>query len=244
MSTHTFDQSRRPLVVADARLTKLMQRDSESCASINEYAQRTGIDTSKVLELLSPYLGETLRIEIFANEMFLHTAPAGRPTRPDLPEVAPNLWERLRSAGNVPEAYSLWRLYRGLELAGWRVEANPHRILFGLGDVAVRPALGVYVNNQMIPLVLHPAPDVLAEPQSGPLSMFDRAGAGAVGVVCESGGLDDVITSTRRWGLLHQGRTAMRVITFEAPRYSPVILTPGDASVRPRSISQISTPGR
>ena len=89
----------------------------------------------------------------------------------------------------------------------------------------------------MVPLVIHPTLDQLAHPQ-GPLSMFDQAGAASVGVVCDSGALDSMITATRRWGFSRLGQTGMSVIVFEAPRYAPTLMRPGDASVAPRSVSQ------
>lgn len=243
MSTYTYDPRRRALVVADARLTKLMQREPESCASIDEYAQRTGIDTDRILTLLGSALEDNVvGLEIYGETVFLHTAPLGRPGPTHLPEVAPNLWERLRTHGERATAYTLWSLMRGMENAGWRVEANPHRIQFGLGPLPFTPALGIQVQQTMIPLLLHPSIDTLAHPQ-GTLSLYDQAGAPTVGVVCESGALDPVATAVRRWGLANHGRTSLSVVILEAPRYSPTLLTPSDASVRPRSVSQLMLDG-
>lgn len=236
--SYTYDPLRRALVVADARLTKLMQREPETCAAVSEYASRTGIETGQVIQLLGPAVDEgVIGFEIWAEEIFVQTAPSGRPTPAHLPEVAPNLWERLRFHGSVEEAYSLWRLVRGLERAGWRVEANPNRIMFGLSQLPQPPALGVQVANSMVPLLIHPTPEQLAHPQ-GLLSMYDHAGAASVGVLCDSGALDSMITAARRWGFPRLGQTGMSVIVFEAPRYAPTLLRPGDASVAPRSVSQ------
>jgi hypothetical protein len=235
---HTYDPNRRALVVADARLTKLLQREPESCASISEYSARTGIETGQIIQLLGPAIDEdVLGLEIWADEVFVHTAPGGRPTRATLPDVAPNLWERLRSHGSVEEAYSLWRLARGLSLAGWRVEANPSRIMFGLSALPMPPALGIQVANSMVPLLSYPTPEQLSH-EHGLLTMYDRAGAASVGVVCDSGALDELITAARRWGFGRLGRTGMSVVLFEAPRFAPTLLRPGDASVAPRSVSQ------
>lgn len=240
MSSYTYDPMRRALVVADARLTKLLQREPETCAAISEYAARTGIETDRVIELLGAAVDEgVLGFEIWAEEIFVQTAPKGRPTPQNLAEVAPNLWERLRAHGNIDAAYALWRLYRALEGRGWRVEANPNRIMFGLSAMSAPPALGVQVANSMVPLVTYPTSEALSHPQ-GLLSMFDHAGAASVGVVCDSGALDDMITAARKWGFGRIGQTGMSVIVFEAPGFAPTLLRPGDASVAPRSLSQES----
>jgi hypothetical protein len=237
-ASYTYDPRRRALVLPDARLTKLMQREPETCASLDEYAQRTGIPTEQILTLLAPAIDDgVLGLDVCGDGIFLNTAPQGRPGPTHLPEVAPNLWERLRGHGDAPAAYMLWRLVRSMELAGWRVEANPHRIRFGLGPLPFTPALGVQIAQTMIPLVLHPECEVLAH-ANGPLSVYDLAGAPTVGVVCDSGALDSVATAARRWGLGRRGKTSMGVVVLEAPRYAPTLLTPSDASVRPRSVSQ------
>lgn len=236
---YVYDPRRRALVVSDPRLTRLLQREPETCATLDEYAQHTGISTDGVLALLTPAIEDgVLGLELFGEGVFVHTAPLGRPGPVSLAEVAPNLWERLRSHGDVPVAYTLWRLLRSLELAGWRVEANPHRLQFGLGSLPFTPALGVHVQNAMLPLLLHPDPDALAS-AAGPLTYYAQAGAANVGVVCESGALDVVATAVRRWAMGCGGRPTLAVVVLEAPRYAPTILTPGDASVRPRSVSEL-----
>lgn len=238
-TAYTYDPARRALVVPDSRLTRLLQREPEACASIDEYARRTGIDTDKVLRLLDSALDDgVVALEVFADGVFLHTAPNGRPGPAHLPEVAPNLWERLRSHGDAATAYNLWQMMRGMERAGWRVEANAHRIQFGLGPLPFTPALGIQIAQTMVPLLLHPAPDALSDP-AGPLAWYDHAGAPTVGVVCESGGLDAMVTAVRRWTLARAGHTTMGVLVLEAPRYGATLLTPSDAAVRPRSVSQL-----
>lgn len=238
MSSYTYDSLRRALVVDDARLTKVLQREPESCAAVSEYAQKTGIETGQVLQLLAPAVDDgVLMFEIYADEIFVHTAPEGRPTPRHKPEVAPNLWERLRDRGTPEEAYTLWRLYRGLQDAGWRVEANPNQIMFGLSSMAMPPALGIRVAHSMVPLIIHPTVEHVAHPQ-GLLSMYEHAGAAAVGVICDSGALDDMVTAVRRWVFEKQGHTKLAVVILEAPRYAPTLLTATDASVAPRSLSR------
>jgi len=236
--TFEYNPARRALVVGDSRLTKVLQREPEACAAISEYASRTGIATDRVIGLLGQAVDEgVLGFEIWADEIFVHTAPYGRPSAPHLPEVAPNLWEYLRSEGrSVEDAYTLWRLTRGLERAGWDVETNPRRILFNMLVPPVPPALGLRTVGQVVPLVVHPTPAELADPR-GPLSIYAGCGAQAAGVVCDSGELDAMVTAARRWALERGGYTNLAVLVLEAPRYAPTLLQPGDASVAPRSIS-------
>lgn len=235
---YTYDPRRRALVVPDSRLTRLLQRNPEACASLDEYAQATGIETDRVLTLLGPAIDDgVLGLEVFNDGVFVHTAPQGRPGPLHLPEVAPNLWERLRGHGDVAIAYGLWQIVRGLERAGWQVEANPHRIQFGLGHMPFSPALGIQVQQTMLPLLLHPDLEELSHPM-GPLTVYCNAGAPSVAVVCSSGVLDATTTAVRQWGLRFTGPTGMGVVVLEAPRYAPTLLTPSDASVQPRSVSQ------
>lgn len=237
--SYQFDPQRRALVVGDPRLNRLMSQDPESVATISEYATRTGIETDGVIDLLGSALDDgVLRLEVFNDEIFVHTAPNGRPTSAHLPDVAPNLWERLRRHGSTDEAYSLWRVVRAMEAAGWTVEANPSRIVFGLGPLPAghAPALAIQVGSAMVPLTIHPTAAQLSRPD-GLLSMFHSAGAASVGVVCDSGALDDMVTVVRRWMFSMHGNTGMSVIVFEAPRYAPTLLRPGDNAVAARSVS-------
>ena len=236
-SAYAYDPMRRALIVAYPRLTKLLQRNPESCASLSEYSAATGIPTGEVVTLLGGAVDEgVLGFEICADEVFVHTAPRGRPTPAHLPEVAPNLWERLRGSGSVDEAYSLWRLVRGMERGGWRVETNAHRITFGLAAMRSGPVLGLQIGTSMVPVLIHPTTEQIAHP-GGLLTAYQNAGARAVAVLVDSGGLDDAVTAARRWGLSLAG-ASMSLVVLEAPSYSPTLVRTGDASVAPRSVSQ------
>lgn len=237
--SYRYDPTRHPIHVADPRLNRLLVRNPERCASISEYAQASGIDTTRIVELLGPYLDEgSLAIEVAGDEIFVLTAPRGRPLPLDVAEVAPNLWEALRTRAGVQEAYVLWRLVRGLEASGWRVHTHPARITFGMADLASPPILGVDVGNSLLPLVVHPSVDDLSD-GSGLLAEYDRAGAGAVGIVCQQGYLDEMVTAVRRWSLSRRAvPTMMSVLVLEAPRFNPTLLSPGDASVTPRAVTR------
>lgn len=222
---------RQALLLADARLTRLVQKNPEKCATITEYAAETGLSTQRVTDLFGEALdaGE-VSLEPYGGEVFLHTAPHGRPSPAPLRDVRPNLWERLRAHGGQAYAHSLWTLYRSLEFAGWRVEANPDRIGADLSKLDPPPQLSIYVDHVLAPLILHPTPAVLANP-TGPVPALSAAGARAIGVVLPSGSLDDAITALRT---LHHAAPKMApvpLLLLEAPSYHPVAITAKDAAV-------------
>jgi hypothetical protein len=237
-STFVFDPSRPVLRVNETRMNRLMSHDPLSCATISEYASRTGIPTDEIIELFEPAMAAGhISMEVWGDELFVHTAPRGRSAEIDSPQVAPNLWELLRQAP-VEHAYALWRLVRGLEEAGWAVESNPHRILFGLGPLRARPYLGVGVRNTVVPVVVLPTSDQLSDPR-GTLSDYDEAGAAAVAVVIADGSLDAMATAVRQWMLSRQVPTSMQILLLEDPRYNPVLIGAADAAVRPRAMSRV-----
>lgn len=240
-TVYPYDPTRRVINVADARLNRILLREPERCATVGEYAHACGIEADRVIDLLGPYLDDgTLRLEIVGDEVFVHTAPSGRPQPAGHADVAPNLWERIRDQAGPELSYSLWKLLRQLEWAGWRVETQPNRIMFGMSKLlSAIPHLGVVVASQVVPLVVFPSADEIATP-TGLLSEYHRAGARSVGVVCEQGALDDMITAARRWILQHSQVTTMGVMILEAPRFNPTLLSPGDAAVTPIAVAQMT----
>ena len=239
-ATYGYDAVRRALIVGDPRLTKLLQREPERCASLSEYAAATGIETGRVMELFGTALDDgTLGFEPVGPEIFIHTAPNGRPTPQGTPDVAPNLWERLRAHGDPHHAYQLWQLMRSLEDAGWRVEANGSGIMFALRPMQVVPQLGLSIGNRVVPLVVYPATSDVASP-NGRLYELAAAGAASVAVICDSGALDEMVTAVRRFYMDVRQEVPMTVLILEAPRYNPVLLTQHDASVAPRSVTRAS----
>lgn len=239
-SSHSYgyDAVNRALIVADPRLTRLLQREPERCASLSEYAAATGIDTGRVMELFSSALDDgTLGFEPVGPEIFIHTAPRGRPSPVATREVAPNLWERLRTHGDKHHAYALWQLMRSLEDAGWRVEANSSGIMFSMRPLADVPELGLTIGTRVVPLVVYPPTSTIASPNG---RLYDLAAAGAVSaaIICDSGALDEMVTAVRRFYLEVGTEVAMSVLILEAPRYAPVLLNQNDASVAPRSVTR------
>ncbi len=220
---------RQALLLSDARLTRLMQKEPDRCASISEYANATGLSTQRIIDVLAATLDSGLIVlEPAGPEIFLNTAGHGRPTPIHLPDVRANLWERLRAHGDTNYAYALWKIYRGLEFAGWRVEANTTRISAHLSKLSPAPQLGIYVDHSLAPLLLHPPLRSLSD-VNGPLHATISAGATVVGVVTDAGSLDDAITATRLYYQQHPSQAATLIL--EAPSYHPVAVTANDAAI-------------
>lgn len=236
--TFVYDPSKPILRVNETRLNRLMMNDPLRCASVSEYAVATGMSTDQVIELFGPALDDgIIGLEIWGDEIFVMTAPAGRPAPADHPQVAPNLWEVLRESAPVEYAFALWRLVRGLGTAGWRVEVSAPRILFGLGPLRSRPYLGVGVGNTVVPVLVLPSPEQLSA-SDGLLAEYERAGAAAVAIVINGGALDTMVTAVRRWVLSRIEPPAMQILLLEAPRFNPTLLSAADAAVRPRAMSR------
>jgi hypothetical protein len=238
-STYVFDPTRPILRVNDTRVNNVLLNDPLRCASISEYAAATGHPPERVMELFGDALDEgQVGIEIWGDEMFLMTSPRGRFIE-DGPQIAPNLWEVLRENAEIEYAYALWRLVRGLERGGWQVETAAPRILFGLGPLRARPYLGVRIGNTIVPVLVLPSSEQIAA-GDGLLAEYERAGAAAVALVCESGALDEVVTAVRRFVLGRSFRPSLSVLVLEAPRFHPTLLSPDDAAVTPRTVSRVT----
>jgi hypothetical protein len=235
---HSWDSSRRTISLGDPRLNALVVRTPDRCASLTEYAQASGMDTAEVVELFGQYLDDgTLSLEFVGDEVFVHTAPSGRPAPHGHADVPANLWERLRMRSDVEMSFAVWRLVRSMERSGWAVETNIAKVLFGLGPVNRAPFFGVAVGPQVIPVLPFPSLDEIAG-AGGLLAEYSHAGAPAVAVVCDQGGLDESCTAVRRWVLSHRYLPSMSVLVLEAPRYNPVLLAAADGAVQPVSTSR------
>jgi hypothetical protein len=234
-----WQPDRRVISVPDPRLNKLLVRDAYRHATISEYASAAGMPVETVVAQLRPYLdGATLGLETVGGEIFLLTAPAGRPIASSGADVAPNLWEVLRATATIERAHETWQCCRALERAGWRVETAPDRVRWGLGHVSDAPSLALALGESTVPVLIHPDARQLAE-ISGPLAEYERAGAPAVAVVCRGGELDTVSTAVRRWILSHRAAPSkVTVLVLEQPRLAPVLLSANDAAVMPRTVDR------
>lgn len=231
------DESRaRHIHTVDARLNRLLNQQPERCATVDEYAASSGMDTAEVMAAFDRFLDDgTLALEFVGSDVFILTAPTGRPQPPTAHQVAPNLWERLRMLSDVYEAHRAWQLLRALERQGWSLRVPTREE----AHATSRPTLlEARVGSRMVPLVIDPDPSMLMSPM-GVLAEHARMRHSAVAISCAPAGLDAATTAVRRY--LLEGRGApLHVLLLEAPLYNPVLLSPGDAGVLPRSITRQS----
>lgn len=219
--------------VADHRLNHMFHRDAHKYATVSEYATAAGIDTTEVVDLLGPHLDNaTLGLEVVGGEVFVTTAPFGRPAPSGAAHTNPNLWELLRGLGDAATAHQMWLLVRALERSGWRVEPRRAHMLDGRGVIVHAPFFGVTVGQQTVPVLAHVPSDQLLG-AAGLLSEYQRAGFPAVAVTCDQGELDQYVTASRRWILAHTWPPQVAVLVLEGPRYQPVLLSGDDGAVQP-----------
>jgi hypothetical protein len=228
------------IAVNDQRLNSVMRSDPTRCASIAEYARAIGVSIDRIIELLSEYLDDgTLALEIVQGEIFLHTAPNGRPRGLSIARVAPNLWEYLRDGVTPEEAYESWTLLRALQQAGWRVEVRPSHVTATLGPLARRPKMSIAIGANLIPLLGYPATDDIADP-AGILDDYERARARAVAVTTTPDGLEHMVTAVRKHFLDRRPSITTSVLILEAPTFGPTLIGGSDTAVNARSVSRTS----
>jgi hypothetical protein len=226
------------LSVADPRLARVLLREPDRCATLNEYAGACGMDPSEIVDLVSDYLDQgVLGLDFFGDEVFLHTAPQGRPAPDGFPDVPPNLWEQLRDRANIETAYALWKLQRSLERSGWGVEHRVSRIVFGIGRVDDLPYLGVRAGQSVVPALIFPGQDALIR-AGGLLDQYEFAEAAAVAIICDERALDDMVTAVRRWALVKRAPVTLSVLVLESPRYNPTLLSPCDVAIEPVAVTR------
>lgn len=220
------NEPRPAISVADIRLQRLLFR-GPSLASLSEYAVAAEMDITVVLTQLEPWLdGRTLDLEAVGGELFLHTAPEGRPHPHGTAIVPANLWELLRQVGDPEYAATLWRIIRGLQAGGWQVRTHP------VGATRPLTFLELMVDRTWTPMMVLPRRDRIGA-SDGPLARAEQRGVGKVVVVCAGGKLDGVVAEIRAWMTSLSG--LFEVVLLEQPRYTPTVLRTADIGVRPTS---------
>ena len=215
--------------VGDIRLQRLLVTGAQ-LASLTEYARHAEMDVLDILAQIEPYLDANfLELESVQHELFLHTAPKGRPLPEGSPFLPANLWELLRQVGDQDYAAMLWRIVRGLESGGWTVRTHP------TGAVSPLTFLELHADGTWLPMIVLPRRGRLSA-ADGPLSRAEGRRVQKVVVVCGPGHLDDAVTEIRTWMTL--AKRKLTVLLLEQPRYTPCVLASTDTSVRPTSISR------
>lgn len=228
------DPARRTVAFADTYLTDAFLRGAERRATVGEYARAAGCDVAAVVAALGPYLDDgSLVLEAVDGEVFVLTAPQGRPVPDGTADVPANLWELLRGHADQAGAAELYRLVRALEAGGWHVEVNPARIRHDTDRGAPRAVLGVDVGSAIVPVHLAHRVELAAL-----LDRYDAAGASAVAIAIGAGELERFVTGARRHHLARGWPSGLSVLVLEAPRYAPTLVSPADGAVRPRSVTR------
>lgn len=217
----------RPTIsLADIRLQRLLFRGA-GLASLSEYATTAEMDVTEVLSQLEPWLdGRTMELESVAGELFLHTAPQGRPHPAGAAAVPSNLWELLRQVGDPEYAASLWRIIRGLQRGGWQVRTHP------VGATRPLTFLELLVEGCWTPMMVLPRRDRLGA-DDGPLARGTQRGVEKVVVVCGDGQLDESVAEIRAW--MSRAPVVLEVLLLEQPRYTPTVVDSRHGSLAPTS---------
>jgi hypothetical protein len=242
MSSWIPDETAPALQVNNSVVKRALLRDAFKHATLEEYARACGVDVDVIMREMEHALDSgAVSLETAGGDVFVLTAPNGRPLPPGVPEVAPNLWEVIRFGRSVDAAWELWRVHRALERAGWEVTALPSEIHSALtGQVAKAAPLGIRLGGSAVPVLVHPSANDVAD-ASGVMGNYERAGARAVAIVCGQSGLDSMVTAVRRFALgWRLAEKPLAVFILEAPRYQPVVLQAHDTAVQPVSVTQAS----
>ena len=222
------------LVIREPRLHKIFHKQPTRCSTLNEYAVAAGIDAFDVIKLLEEHLeSETLALEPVGGEVFVNTAPKGRPCTD--PQVPPNLWEILRRRLDSSQAFGVWKLVKDLTSNGWDVEVEPRKIpASSLGEVALA---GLKIGGFVAPLLVLPPSSDIAHP-AGLLTRLDAKQVPLCAVVTPRGSLDEYITAVRSWMLDRQSYVYTQVLILESPMLQPVLISPSDSSIEPLTVTR------
>lgn len=222
-----MSENKRPIInLSDIRLQRLLFRGND-LASLNDYAEKAEMGISEVVANLEPWLdGRTLDIEAVGGDLFLHTAPLGRPQPLDVAVVPANLWEILRQVGDSDYASMIYNIIRGLQFSGWRCRIHPV-------DTA-NPAtfLELYINNNWIPLFLFPKKNRIAV-ENGILDKLKVRNIKKVAIIINQKDVNPFLLEVRKW--LYIDGNEITVVLLENPSFQPVILGPNDIAVKPRT---------
>ena len=217
----------------DYRLTKLIIQDPLRCASINEYSQATGIPTDIILEQLHPYVKDSsISFEAVNGEIFVNTSPPKRACNHKHFSFGQNLWEVFRKEKEIKEAKDLFEVYRGLELASWRVEHDSK--IVPMNYLGERTSLALNLGRLVIPLLIFPEAKSLDKDNS-PLTHFSKTKLSVLAILTKEGSLDNVVSFIRKWYIETASNTQLDILILESPSYTPYILTGKDGSLKPRS---------
>lgn len=218
----------RPVIaVNDIRLQRLLFRGAD-LASLSEYAEKSDMGISEVIANLEPWLdGKTLEIEAYGSDLFLHTAPSGRPQPLEVAIIPANLWEILRQVGDTQYAAMLFSIIRGLQFAGWKCKTHALD--------ANNPAtfLELHVNNVWSPLFIYPKINRVAI-KRGILDKIAERKIQYVTLIVQHKEAQQYIAEVKTW--FTNNDDELTVVILQEPSYQPVIITGKETGVKPKTI--------
>jgi hypothetical protein len=222
-----MSEERPVITVNDIRLQRLLFRGAD-LASLSEYAEKSDMGISEVIANLEPFLdGRTLEIEAYGSDLFLHTAPSGRPQPPGIAIIPSNLWEILRQVGDTQYAAMLFSIIRGLQFAGWRCKTHSLD--------ANNPAtfLELNVNNVWSPLFVYPKISRISV-KNGILDKISERKILYVTLIVHQKEAQQYIAEVKRWFV--NNNNDLTVVILQEPSYQPMVVTGNDTAVKPKTI--------
>lgn len=226
------DPERPNIPIGDTRLRRCLLRDVGQYATVDEYAQASGLSVGDTAHELSHLVAVgAISFEMHRGHVFVLSAPEGRPSAHGQPDVAPNLWELLRRQCSIDSAYDTWRAFRTMSRRGWRVTPLALAQTSDLHLVQRRTPVAAEVLGDTVDLLVgHDVKNLVS--RGGVLDEYCRAGVGCVVITCPAGHLDLFLTHCRKW-LAHRFQTDehFSVVIAEAPSYQPVLISSDDAAV-------------
>lgn len=218
----------RPVITLnDIRLQRLLFRGAD-LASLSEYAEKSDMGISEVIADLEPWLdGKTLEIEAYGSDLFLHTAPSGRPTPIGVAIIPANLWEILRQVGDTQYAAMLFSIIRGLQFAGWNCKTHALD--------ANNPAtfLELLVNNVWSPLFIYPKLNRVAI-KKGILDKIAERKIQYVTLIVQHKETQQYIAEVKTWFTNNDKELA--VVILQEPSFQAVILNGKETGVKPNTV--------
>lgn len=217
----------------DYRLTKLVLQDPIRCSSIYEYSFATGIPAANIVEEFYRYCQDaSIAFEAADGEIFVNTSPHKRACEHTHYNFSQNLWEIFRQSNDVEKASRVFKIYRGMELAGWRLEYRPQNIPMDYSGK--QSELALKVGNLNLPLILFPNPKSL-DKKNSVLTQYAKTKLPIISMLIEEGSLDLVLSYSRKWFLETSANKNLDILILEAPTFNPYILSGTDGSLQARS---------
>lgn len=215
------------------RVFDLFYHEPVNYCTASDYLGGARVTMAELVAALQPLVdAQAVGYEGHEGEIFIRTAPQGRPITGQYSELGANMWEHLRRRNPVAKAAALVRAVRQLETVGWKVEVTADRLPGAYAQLPGRPNVGVEVKGGAVIPVLDFALDELTATNILP---WQRHGMHVLAVVVRRGELETLVTKVKK---MQREGMAMYVLALEAPRYDPLMLSPDDVGLEASSVQK------